>query len=167
MVVITDGVQVEVTGDNVLVKGGLGSIEKKFNPKILRVEKKDNEAIVSSNLKKTKRVRAVINAFEAHLKNMIQGVQKGFEKKLVCVFAHFPVSMEVKESEFVIRNFLGEKTLRKAQIVGSAKVEVKGNEIMVKGVNKEDVGQTAGNIIASTKVKEKDIRVFQDGIYHA
>ena len=112
-------------------------------------------------------MRAVINAFEAHLKNMIQGVQKGFEKKLVCVFAHFPVSMEVKESEFVIRNFLGEKTLRKAQIVGSAKVEVKGNEIMVKGVNKEDVGQTAGNIIASTKVKEKDIRVFQDGIYHA
>ena len=36
---------------------------------------------------------------------------------------------------------------------------------MVRGIDKEKVGQTVANIERATKVKNRDIRVFQDGIY--
>jgi len=42
---------------------------------------------------------------------------------------------------------------------------VKGDDIIVEGINIENVGQTAANIQLATKIKDKDPRVFQDGIY--
>ena len=50
-------------------------------------------------------------------------------------------------------------------VVGSAQVKIQGDEVTVSGVNKEDVGQTMANIEQATKIKGKDPRVFQDGIY--
>lgn len=65
----------------------------------------------------------------------------------------------------MIQNFLGERYPRKAEILETVKVEVKGEIITVTGIDKEKVGQTAANIERATKVKNRDIRVFQDGIY--
>ena len=44
-------------------------------------------------------------------------------------------------------------------------VKVVGDEIIVTGLNKELVGQTAANIELATRVKKRDIRIFQDGIW--
>jgi large subunit ribosomal protein L6 len=52
-----------------------------------------------------------------------------------------------------------------ARIVGGAEVEVVGDEILVRGVDKEEVGQTALNIEQASRPKGKDPRVFQDGCY--
>ncbi|MEM3690235.1 MAG: 50S ribosomal protein L6, partial [Candidatus Micrarchaeia archaeon] len=60
---------------------------------------------------------------------------------------------------------IGEKKPRVASIVGDTKVEVKGSEIFVSGVDKEAVGQTCANICSATCIRNKDSRVFQDGIY--
>ena len=38
-------------------------------------------------------------------------------------------------------------------------------DVIVSGIDKEAVGQTAANIERSTTVKNRDRRVFQDGIY--
>ena len=65
----------------------------------------------------------------------------------------------------MIQNFLGERYARKADILETVKVEVKAEIITVTGIDKEKVGQTAANIERATKVKNRDIRVFQDGIY--
>ena len=54
---------------------------------------------------------------------------------------------------------------RSSKIVGDAKVQVKGDEVIITGVNKEDVGQTMANLEQATKIRGKDPRVFQDGIY--
>ena len=43
--------------------------------------------------------------------------------------------------------------------------QVKGKEITVTGHNKEDVGQTSANLEQASRIKGRDIRVFQDGIY--
>ena len=44
-------------------------------------------------------------------------------------------------------------------------VKTKGDQVLVSGINKEHVGQTAVNIELATKIKGYDPRVFQDGIY--
>ena len=50
-------------------------------------------------------------------------------------------------------------------ILEGVSVEIKGDEVIVKGIDKEKVGQTVANIERATAVKNRDIRVFQDGIY--
>jgi large subunit ribosomal protein L6 len=44
-------------------------------------------------------------------------------------------------------------------------VEIRGQEVIVEGIDKEECGQTAANLEQATKIKDKDPRVFQDGIY--
>ena len=164
---IPENTEVSVQEGMVTVKGKSGSLEKKFNPRVLKVTAEGGEVTVTALSKKTRRVSAMIGALESHLKNMFKGACENYEKKLSLVYAHFPVAVEVKGTQIQIKNFLGEKTPRFAKIQGSVKVAVKGAEITVTGNDIEDVGQTASNIIKATRITKRDIRVFQDGIYYA
>jgi large subunit ribosomal protein L6 len=103
----------------------------------------------------------------AHVRNMIKGVTQGYRYDLRTVYAHFPVTVKVDEKAKVLKieNFTGEKTPRYAKILDGVKVLIKGEDISVEGVDLKSVSQTAANIQDSTKIKEKDMRVFLDGIY--
>src|SRR5438876_263934 len=81
--------------------------------------------------------------------------------------SHLPVTVKVDEKAKVLKieNFTGEKTPRYAKIVEGVKVDVKGEDISVEGIDLKSVSQTAANIQDSTKIKKKDLRVFLDGIY--
>jgi large subunit ribosomal protein L6 len=70
-----------------------------------------------------------------------------------------------KERKLLIENFTGEKTPRIVRIVGDSTVRVSGDEIVIQGINLQDVSQSAANIEQATKIKDKDQRVFLDGIY--
>ena len=96
---------------------------------------------------------------------MTEGLVYGYEYKMKIVYSHFPMSIIVEKGIVNIKNFLGEKFPRKAKIVGDTKVVAKGQEVIVSGIDKEDVGQTASNLEQKSKVKGKDIRRYQDGIY--
>jgi large subunit ribosomal protein L6 len=96
---------------------------------------------------------------------MISGVQKGFTYKLKIVFSHFPISAKVQGKTVLIENFTGERRARKSKIIGDVKVKVEAEDIVVQGVNLEDVSQTAANIEQATKVRRKDPRIFLDGIF--
>jgi large subunit ribosomal protein L6 len=117
--------------------------------------------------KMTRKVKAAVHTAQAHVRNMCLGLSAPYSKKLSLVYAHFPVTVEVKGSEVLVKNFLGEKLARKAKIAGKTKVKVTGQDILVEGPSKDDVGQTANNIAKATRITNKDIRVFQDGIYYA
>jgi large subunit ribosomal protein L6 len=80
-------------------------------------------------------------------------------------YAHFPMQVSVDGGHVVIENFLGEKSPRRAKVRGDTQVQVDGEEVVLTGPNKEDVGQTAADIEQLTRVKDKDTRVFQDGVY--
>ncbi|MFH1447308.1 MAG: 50S ribosomal protein L6, partial [Candidatus Micrarchaeota archaeon] len=108
----------------------------------------------------------VTNTIKAHITNMIIGVTEGYKHKMQIVYSHFPITLEIKGSIAVIKNFQGEKKPRRAKIVRETKVEVKGQDVLVSGIDKEDVGQTISNLITATKIKNRDSRIFQDGIYH-
>jgi large subunit ribosomal protein L6 len=75
------------------------------------------------------------------------------------------MNISVKGDVVEIVNFLGEKKPRKSKILPGCEVQVKGKDIIVKGVNKEAVGQTAGNLERTVRTTNRDRRRFQDGIY--
>ena len=75
------------------------------------------------------------------------------------------MTVKATQKKVTIENFLGERYPRTAKIVGDAKVKIQGDEVIVTGIHKEEVGQTMANIEQATKIKGRDPRVFQDGIY--
>lgn len=164
-ITIPEGVTASFDDNNILtIKGEKGEMSRDFSyPKIdLKVNGNVVE-ITSKNVRKKE--KALIGTFVAHIKNMIKGVTVGFEYKMKTVFSHFPIKTSVEGNKFVIQNFLGERAPRKAKILEGITVEAKGEDVTVTGIDKEKVGQTVANIERATKVKKRDIRVFQDGIY--
>jgi len=97
---------------------------------------------------------------------MVKGVTDGFTYTLKVLYSHFPMTVEVKGTDFVVNNYFGERVPRRAKILNGVNVKVENKTtVVVSGVDKENVGQTAANIERSTTVKNRDRRVFQDGIY--
>jgi large subunit ribosomal protein L6 len=80
-------------------------------------------------------------------------------------YSHFPMQVGTEGDEVVIENFLGEKAPRKTPIRGDTEVQIDDPEITLSGPSIEDVGQTAADIEQMTRVTDKDVRVFQDGVY--
>jgi len=161
---IPEEVEVEVEGRKVTVKGPLGTLTKDFSHAPISIKTEDRKVVVETLWPK-KKERALVGTIAAHIKNMIIGVTKGFTYKLKIVFSHFPISVKVEGDKVVIENFLGERGKRIAKIIGNAKVRVEKDDVIVQGIDIESVGQTAANIEKATRIKDKDPRVFLDGIY--
>jgi large subunit ribosomal protein L6 len=96
---------------------------------------------------------------------MITGVQKGFTYKLKIVFSHFPITVKVQGKNVIIENFTGERRGRSVKVQGDVKVTILPDDIIIQGTNLEDVSQTAAKIEQATRVRNKDPRVFLDGLY--
>jgi large subunit ribosomal protein L6 len=162
---IPEGVEVQIEGKIVTVKGEKGTITRDFSTAPLTIEREGNTIIVRAHWPR-KNEAALVGTIASHIRNMITGVTKGFTYKLKIVFSHFPISVKVQGKTILIENFTGERSPRKAKIVGDdVKVIVKSEDVIIQGINLEHVSQTAANIEQATKVKNKDPRVFLDGIY--
>ncbi len=161
---IPEGVEVEIADGSIVVKGPEGEVKRNFNIGNLVFEKKDNK-IVIGHKKATKKEKRLMNTIAAHVRNMIKGVQEKFEYKLKICFSHFPMSVSIEGNKAVIKNFLGEKIPRTAQIIEGVEVSVDNDIITVKSVDKEKAGQTAANLEKATALKTRDRRIFQDGIF--
>ncbi|MEM5829635.1 MAG: 50S ribosomal protein L6 [Candidatus Aenigmatarchaeota archaeon] len=161
---IPENVKVEVEGSKVKVSGEKGELERSFPEKGIRIELVEGKIVVSSESDR-KRFRALVGTISAHIRNMIEGVTKGFTYKLRVVYSHFPITVKVEGEKVLIHNFLGERVPRVAKIVGKTQVKVEGQEITVSGINLEEVGQTAANIEQATRIVGYDRRRFMDGIF--
>ncbi|MGC8584817.1 MAG: 50S ribosomal protein L6 [Thermoplasmata archaeon] len=161
---IPEKVSAKYDNGKLTIKGPKGEISRVFMDDNVRMELDGKVIRIYVKLPK-KRDAAIAGTWNAHVRNMINGVENEYTYKLKVVYAHFPMKINVKGKEIVIENFLGEKRPRKALIYGNVKVEVKNDIILVHGPNIEDVGQTAANIERATRIKDYDPRVFQDGIY--
>jgi len=161
---IPDDVKITIENNNIVVKGEKGVLIRYFShPKI---ELKINDKVLEIHGKNIRRKeKAILGAISAHINNMIKGVTKGYEYKMKTVFSHFPIKTIVDGNQFIIQNFLGERSPRRVEILQGVIVETKGEFVTIKGLDKEKVGQTVANIERATKVKNRDIRVFQDGVY--
>jgi large subunit ribosomal protein L6 len=163
-IAIPEGVTATLNIKVLTIKGEKGELSRTFSHPKIDIKIIGN--IIEIHSKNVRRKeKALIGTFIAHIKNMIKGVSQGFEYKMKTVFSHFPIKTSVEENEFIIQNFLGERSARRAKILEGVTVEVNGEDVTVKGSDKERVGQTVANIERTTKVKKRDVRVFQDGVY--
>lgn len=161
---IPEGVEISVDGRRVTVEGDKGNLTRDFSHAPVSIQLDGDKVKIQTSWPR-KREAALVGTVKSHIQNMITGVTKGFTYKLKIVFSHFPISVKVREKTIAIENFTGERSPRAARIMGRTKVTVKGEDVIVQGINIEDVSQTAANIQRATKVKNKDPRVFLDGIY--
>ena len=164
LIAIPNNVKIIIEDDSLTVKGEKGSLSRIFShPNIDLKIKGNNIELKCSNPKRKE--KALVGTFIAHIKNMIKGVTEEFEYKMKTVFSHFPIKTSAEGDYFVIQNFLGERSPRKAKILENVEVAISGDNITVSGIDKEKVGQTVANIERSAKIKHRDVRVFQDGVY--
>lgn len=161
---IPEGVEVNVEGSKIVVKSAEGENEREFNIANLKIEKKNNEIIIG-NKKSTKKEKRLMNTIAAHIRNMIKGVKNKFEYKLKICFSHFPITVEVKGDEALVKNFLGERTPRKVRIPKGAEIKVDKDIITITSYDVEVAGQAAANFENVTRIAKRDRRVFQDGIF--
>jgi len=162
---IPENVKVEVDRGVVKVTGPKGQLTRDFSKSGVNISLTPERKVLLEVWNANRRLKAMIGTIASHIRNMIKGVTQGFRYELKIIYAHFPISVKVKGNQVIIENFLGERAPRIAKIIGDVKVTVSGDTIIVEGIDKEQVGQTAANIHLATHIKDLDPRVFMDGIY--
>jgi len=117
--------------------------------------------------KATRNNKKMFGTIKAHIKNMIKGLTEKFRYKLRISNVHFPMTAVVDKdkNEFVVKNFLGEKKDRRIKIIEGVDIKINKEEVELESINIEKAGQCAANIEKGTKVRNKDRRIFQDGIF--
>jgi large subunit ribosomal protein L6 len=163
-ILIPEEVKLDLEKKTVKVTGEKGHLIRDFshaNILIYLEGEKINISAVSSRRKNS----ALVGTIFSHINNMITGVTKGWTYKLKIVYSHFPISLKIEGKKIIIENFIGERNPRIAKIVGETSILKKEDDVIVQGINLDDVSQTAANIEQATKVKKKDPRKFLDGIY--
>jgi large subunit ribosomal protein L6 len=161
---IPEGVEVQVVGSKFTVKKGNNVLERDFLIKGIRFEVKGNKIMFSAP-RSTKQERKQQGSVSAHLKNMMSGASQNHVYKLKICSGHFPMNVSVTKEEFVIKNFLGESVPRVLKLKQGASVKVDGNDVVVESTSKELAGQTAASIEKLTRIRNRDLTRFQDGIY--
>ena len=163
-ITIPESVKASLENNIITITGKGGTLSRAFtHPKLTIAVKGSAIEVACTNPRR--KDKAFTGTVVAHLKNMIRGVSEGFEYSMKTVYSHFPIKKAVEENTFIIQNFLGERSARTAKILEGVEVQTKGDDVTVKGIDKEKVGQTVANIERATAVKRRDIRVFQDGVY--
>lgn len=155
------------------MKGPKGEITRAFKHIALDIQQVDDGKILKVDMWFGNRETiAAIRTICSHIENMIIGVTKGFKYKMRFCYAHFPINVSsVKDGAIdvvEIRNFLGEKKVRKVPLLEGVKyvrtADVK-DQIEISGIDVTKVSLSCAQIAQATLVKNKDIRKFLDGIY--
>ena len=146
------------------VSGPLGKTFKSFKkiPVLIEINDKKVSIKTSGNRKKE---YAIMNTVRSIIRTLCEGVINGYTIKMKIVYAHFPITVKIENDNVLIENFQGERAARTARIHGQTKVVSKGDEIVLTGPVLSEVSQTAAEIEQKTRIKNKDHRVFLDGIY--
>ena len=161
---LPEGVTAQVEGTTLKIKGPKGELERKFMaPRFVFVVEGNLLKITAKNA--TKREKTLAGTLKAHANNMVKGVTEGHVYKLKICSGHFPMNVSVNGNQFVVKNFLGEKIPRTFKIKEGAKVKIEETLVTVEGMDKEIAGQVAASIEQLCRITNRDIRIFQDGIY--
>jgi len=171
---IPEGVKVHVKARLVTVEGPRGKLMKDLSHIAVSFAKPKPNVIAIEIHHGSRKNVAALRTVRTLINNLIVGVTKGFKYKMRYVYAHFPINVNVEKNgeadcyEVEIRNFIGEKIVRRVMMRPGVDVEIskaQKDELILQGNSLEDVSQSAADIQQICKVRNKDIRKFLDGLY--
>ena len=162
---IPSGITAEVVEEVLIMKKEDKEIRRKIVP--LTDVKVEGGKIIISTSRERKTEKRLFGTMRAHVKNMIRGLEEGFNYKLQIANVHFPmnVSIDKNSNEAVVKNFLGEKKDRRIKLVEGVDVKVNNDIIDISCHDIEKAGDVVTRIEKGTRVRNKDRRIFQDGIF--
>lgn len=163
-IVMSAGIQASLKDGTLNVKGPKGELHRTFVYPGITLFIEGNKIILKAP-KATKREKMIMGSFEAHVANMVKGVQEVHLYKLKICSGHFPMTVAVSGNEFVVKNFLGEAVPRRMTFGKGVEIKITGTDIMVSSPDKELAGKTASSIEQLCRITNRDLRVFQDGCY--
>jgi large subunit ribosomal protein L9e len=104
---IPEGVNVEVKAREVVVKGKLGTLTRRFKHVPIEIRKEVSDKTKTSSLKfrmwlQKKKRNAVLGTVRSTVRNMVQGVTVGYKFKMVLAYSHFPIVVNVIENGRVL-----------------------------------------------------------------
>jgi len=139
---LEEGISVKSDSGVLVVKGPKGELSRKI-PREIEILISDNKVTVNPK-SNTKQARSLHGTFRAHIFNMTKGVKDGWEKRLEMVGVGYRA--EVKDKDLVLTVGFSHPVEVKASkgIVFS----INKSEIVIEGMDKEVVGQTAAKIRA-------------------
>lgn len=155
-ITIPDGVQVSVAGTRVTVNGPKGELQRVL-PEEVTAEVADGEVVVSRS-NETREVKALHGLVRSLIANMVVGVTQGFEKALEI---HGVGYRAAKQGDAIELQVGYSHPVKKAAPRGIEFEVPTPSRIVVKGIDKELVGQTAAEIRSIRKpepYKAKGIR---------
>jgi large subunit ribosomal protein L6 len=137
------GVEVNIAGGNISVKGPLGTIGRPTDPNV--EVKKDGEQIVFKALGNSNHANAMSGTMRALVAGMVTGVTKGFEKRLALVGVGFRAQAQGDKLQLS----LGFSHPVVQQMPKGIKVATPTQtEIVISGIDKQLVGQVAAEVRA-------------------
>lgn len=163
-VTIPEGVTIKLNKHMLSFVGPLGKTHKSFRSIPVNIEIIEDKVLLKT-IGSRKRDYAILHTARSIIRNICEGLIDGYTIKMKVVYAHFPITVKVEGKKILIENFQGERAARVTHIIGNTKVVPKGEDIILTGEVWTDITQTAANIELKTKVKNKDHRVFLDGVY--
>jgi large subunit ribosomal protein L6 len=161
---VPEGTVVTIQGNIISVKKGDIELTREFPLRLLSIKSLGNAVDVES-FTDTAKSKAMVGTFRAHVNNMIRGVSEPFVYKLKICSAHFPMTVKQSGNILTVTNFLGEKKPKKVKLIEGVKVKVDGDIITVTAADKEHAGIISSRLEQSTRLNNKDRRIFQDGIF--
>lgn len=161
---IPEGVTASMEGTAFVVEGPKGKLTRDMRYPGIDITC-DGAVFTVSTASTRKKISAMVGTYAALARNMCNGVNEGYVYKMKVVYSHFPIQLKKTDTALEIVNFLGEKQPRVARISEGVTVSTGNDEVIVSGIDKELVGTTAARIERATHVRNRDPRVFQDGIY--
>jgi large subunit ribosomal protein L6 len=138
---LPQGVSATIGADSVTVKGAKGSLTLAIKSGV-KVVQQDKHLQVEAE-SQAEGLNAIAGATRAHLANMVTGVTKGYEKKLELVGVGYRAAVQAKSLTLT----LGFSHLINFAIPDGVTIETPSQtEILIKGIDRQRVGQTAANI---------------------
>lgn len=145
-VIVPQGTEVKLTGTVFSVKGPKGSLTRDFNgPVTIKIE--GSEITFTPNKENDKTVNALWGTYASHVKNMVDGVNTGYTKKLVLEGVGFKSDVAGN----VLNLALGFSHPVKVTIPEGITVTAEKNNITISGIDKELVGQFSSSIRSMKK----------------
>lgn len=143
---IPASVEVTLSGSDVTVKGPLGTLHRRLVPDV--AVERDGDSLVIKATNGSKQANAMSGTTRALLANMVKGVLSGFEKKLTLV----GVGFRAQAADNVLNLTLGFSHPVAHKMPDGVKVETPTQtEIVIKGTDKQQVGQVAADVRAYRK----------------